>query len=127
MKEILTKDIRNISLVAHGDSGKTSLAEAILYSAGEINRLGTIDDGTTTSDHQVDEIDRKISISATLLHCLWNNTKINIIDAPGYADFISEAICALRVADLAVVLVDSVAGVEVGTVNVMDIIHKDNI
>ncbi|MCR4440129.1 MAG: elongation factor G [bacterium] len=124
MKEITSKDLRNIALVAHGGVGKTSLAEAILFSAGEISRMGTVEDGSTVSDYQADEIERKISISASLMHCHWKDVKVNIIDAPGYADFFGDAVSALRVADLAVVLVDAVSGIAVGTENVMEVITK---
>ncbi|MBC7187058.1 MAG: elongation factor G [Calditrichaeota bacterium] len=124
MKEITSKDLRNIALVAHGGVGKTSLAEAILFSAGETSRMGTVEDGSTVSDYQADEIERKISISASLMHCHWKDVKINIIDAPGYADFFGDAVSALRVADLAVVLVDAVSGIAVGTENAMEVITK---
>ncbi|MDZ7386332.1 MAG: elongation factor G [candidate division KSB1 bacterium] len=124
MKEIATKDLRNIALVAHGGAGKTSLAEAILFSAGETTRMGSVDDGSTVSDYQADEIERKISVSTTLMHCFWKDVKINIVDAPGYADFFGDAVSALRVADLAVVLVDAVSGIAVGTENVMEIVTK---
>ncbi|MGQ9854112.1 MAG: GTP-binding protein, partial [Candidatus Oleimicrobiaceae bacterium] len=122
MKEISTKDLRNIALVAHGGVGKTSLAEAMLFSAGETSRMGTVEDGSTVSDYQADEIERKISISTTLMHCQWKDVKINIIDAPGYADFFGDAVSALRVADLAVVLVDAVSGIAVGTENAMELV-----
>ncbi len=95
MKEIATKDLRNIALVAHGGVGKTSLAEAILFSAGETTRMGSVDDGSTVSDYQADEIERKISVSTTLMHCFWKDVKLNIIDAPGYADFFGDAVSAL--------------------------------
>lgn len=107
--------IRNVALTGHSSTGKTSLAEALLFSAGETNRLGTVDDGTTRSDYTEAEIDRKISISTSLLYCEWQSTKINILDAPGYADFIGDAKGALWATDSAVVLVDAANGVEIGT------------
>ena len=115
MKEYASQDIRNIGLVSHQSAGKTTLAEAMLYASATTNRFGTIEDGTTTSDYRSDEIERKISIGATLLHFEWNNSKINLIDLPGYADFFGEVRCGLRVTDLAIVLVSGVSGVEVGT------------
>ena len=107
--------IRNVALVGHSSTGKTSLAEALLYSAGESNRLGTVDAGTTKSDFAEAEIARKISISMSMLHCGWNGAKVNILDAPGYADFIGDAKAALWAADNAVLLVHAANGVEIGT------------
>ena len=107
--------IRNIALVGHSSTGKTSLAEAMLFSAGESTRLGTVDEGTTRSDYTEAEISRKISISTSMLHCAWNGTKINILDAPGYADFIGEAKAALWATDNAVLVVHAQSGVEIGT------------
>lgn len=115
MKDYTVDKIRNVGLVSHGGVGKTSLAEAMLFSAGETNRLGTIDDGTTVSDYSSDEIDRKISISSSVLHLSWKNHKINMMDTPGYSDFVGEVIGALQVCDAAVILVNGVAGIEVGT------------
>ena len=107
--------IRNIALAGHSTTGKTSLSEAMLYTSGAANRLGTVDDGTTRSDYTEAEIDRKISISTSLLFCEWQANKINILDAPGYADFIGDAKAALWATDCAVVLVDGANGVEIGT------------
>ena len=107
--------IRNVALVGHSSTGKTSLAEALLYSAGESNRLGTVDAGTTKSDFSEPEIARKISISMSMLHCGWNGAKVNILDAPGYADFIGDAKAALWAADNAVLLLHAANGVEIGT------------
>ena len=87
--------IRNIALVGHSGTGKTSVAEGIVYSAGVTNRLGSVDDGTTVSDFTDAEKDRKISISTSLISCDWKGTKINAVDAPGYADFIGDAKAAL--------------------------------
>ncbi|MBN1480193.1 elongation factor G [candidate division KSB1 bacterium] len=115
MKEYGPQDIRNIGLVSHQSVGKTTLSEAMLYAAGLTNRFGTIDDGTTISDYRSDEIERKISIGATLMHFEWKKSKVNLIDLPGYADFFGEVRCGLRVTDLAIVLVNGIAGVEVGT------------
>lgn len=115
MKEYKSKNIRNITFIGHGGSGKTSLAEAMLFTTGEITRLGKIEDGNTISDFKPEEIERQISISASLLHCDWQGNKINIIDTPGYADFIGEVKCGLSVADCAVLVVKAVEGVEVGS------------
>ena len=115
MKEYAPQNIRNIGLVAHQSIGKTTLAEAMLYSAGVTNRFGKIEEGTTTSDYRSDEIERKISIGASLMQFEWKSSKINLVDMPGYADFIGEVRCGLRVTDMAVVLLNGVNGVEVGT------------
>jgi elongation factor G len=127
VKEYTVDKIRNIGLVSHGSVGKTSLAEAMLYSAGETNRLGTIDDGTTVSDYSPDEIERKISISTSMLHLNWKNHKINMLDTPGYSDFIGEVIGALQVCDTAVILLNGVAGIEVGTETVYRLAEKKQI
>ena len=115
MKEYTTENIRNIALVSHGSGGKTMLAEAFLHVTGATTRLGKIDDGTTVSDFDDEEIRRKLSLSTAVIPVEYENHKINVLDTPGYTDFIGEVISALRVADGAVVLVDSVAGLEVGT------------
>ncbi len=115
MKEYGAESIKNIALIGHGGSGKTSISEILLYTAGEINRIGTIADGTTTSDYTPNEIEKQISISTSLLHLEWNNTKINILDTPGYSDFIGDVKSALRVSDTAIIVLKSAEGVEVGT------------
>jgi len=109
------KDIRNIALISHAGSGKTSFAEAIVYNAGASNRFGKVDDGTSVSDYSEDEIERKVSISASILSFKYNNKRVNIIDAPGYADFIGEMISALNAADSAILLIDAHDGIQVGT------------
>ncbi|MBN2001588.1 elongation factor G [candidate division KSB1 bacterium] len=124
MKEFESKDIRNIGLVSHQSTGKTTLAEGILFAVGETNRFGKIEDGTTISDYRTDEIERKISISTSLLHIEYENKKINVIDMPGYADFVGEVRCGLRVTDLAVLLLSATAGVEVGTDITWDILNE---
>ena len=115
MKEYTTDKIRNIGLVGHGSTGKTSLVEAALFAAKVTKRLGSIDSGNTVSDYAADEIERKISISTALAHLDWNGTKINLIDMPGYTDFYGEVVGGLRVADTALIAVNGVTGVEVGT------------
>jgi elongation factor G len=126
VKEYDPQDIRNVGLVSHQSIGKTSLAEAILFTAGITTRLGRVEDGTTTSDYSPDEISRKISISASLMNLEWNKKKINLIDMPGYNDFIGEVKCGLRVTDFAVVLINGVEGIEVGTELAMEILDSYN-
>jgi elongation factor G len=115
LKEYGSDSIRNIAFIGHGGSGKTSLSELILFTGGEINRIGKIEEGNTTSDYSANEIERQISISATPLHIEWNNTKINILDTPGYSDFIGQVKGALHVSDTAVAVLKSAEGVEVGS------------
>ncbi|HLQ32839.1 MAG TPA: GTP-binding protein, partial [Chloroflexota bacterium] len=115
MKAYSADKIRNVALVGHGGSGKTTLAEAVLFDSGAINRLGKVDEGNTTSDYDPDEIKHHISINLSLLPLEWKDHKINLIDIPGYPDFVGEVKAGLRVADAALVLVDAVAGAEVGT------------
>ena len=115
MAKIETKNIRNVALLGHGGSGKTSLAEAMLYITGETDRLGNTTAGNTVCDYDAEETARKISISAAIAPMMWKNVKINVIDTPGYLDFSGEVLQALRVADSAVIVVDGKAGIEVGT------------
>jgi len=115
MKVYGTKEIRNVGIVGHGHAGKTSLVAAMLFDAGATNRLGRVDDGTTTTDYDEDEIARKLTIISSLAYCDWNGTKINILDTPGFAAFILDAKAALRACDSALVVVDAVSGVEVQT------------
>ena len=115
MKEYGTESIRNVALVGHLGSGKTSLVEAILYNTGAITRLGRIEDGTAVSDFDEEEHRRRISVSTSLIAVEYDNYKINLLDTPGFTDFVGEVKSALRVADAAIIVVDAVAGVEVGT------------
>src|SRR3990170_5166943 len=115
MKEYQTEQIRNVVVLGHGGTGKTSFTEAALFATGAINRLGRVDEGNTTSDYDEDEKKRQISISLSLIPCEWNGHKINLIDTPGYADFLGEVKEGVRAADAALVVVDAVAGLEVGT------------
>ncbi len=115
MAQTEARGIRNVVLLSHGGAGKTSLAEAALFTAGAINRLGRVDEGNTTSDYDPDEIKRKISLNLVLLPCQWHDTKINLLDTPGYLDFVGEVKAAIRVAEGAVVVVSAASGVEVGT------------
>jgi elongation factor G len=115
MKAYQPGDIRNFAIVGHASCGKTMLSESMLACAGVVNRLGSIQAGSTVSDYSEAEQKRQISISAALLHLEWQGKKFNFIDTPGYQDFISEALGALRVSDLAVVVVHAVDGIGVGT------------
>ncbi|MCD8315610.1 MAG: elongation factor G [Firmicutes bacterium] len=110
-----SKDIRNIALLGHGGSGKTSLVEAMLYVTGAIDRMGRTTDGNTVSDYDPEEIKRGYSLSASLVPVESKGVKINVIDAPGYLEFVGEVKASLAAADSAVIVVDAKAGVEVGT------------
>ena len=115
MKEYTSDLIRNVALVSHSSAGKTMLAEACLHFSGATTRLGKIEDGTTISDFDEEENRRSISVYASVLPIEYKNAKINFLDTPGYTDFVGEMISALRVADSALVLIDAVSGIEVGT------------
>ncbi len=107
--------IRNVALAGHSRTGKTSLAEAMLFTCGETNRLGTIVDGTTRSDYTEAEISRQISITTSVLHCRWKDAKINILDTPGFPDFVGDTKAGLWAADVALIVINAASGVEVGT------------
>jgi elongation factor G len=107
--------IRNIGFAGHGGVGKTSLVEAILFACGAVNRLGKVDDGTTTTDFDPDEIKRKISLNTSVAYCDWKGHRLNLVDTPGYGDFVADARGGLRVVGGAVIVVDGVAGVQVQT------------
>ena len=115
MKVFDSENIRNIALVGHGDSGKTSLASALLYSAGSVNRLGRVEEGNTVTDFDEDEIERKITISTALARLEWKGTKVNILDTPGYRTFILDTKASMVGAETIVLVVDAVSGVEVQT------------
>ncbi len=121
MKEYDSKHLRNVALVGHGGSGKTSLVTALSFASGSSSRLGSVDDGNSLTDFTPDEIERKISINLSLGYAEWKGIKINLLDTPGYLDFIGEVKSALRVADAALVVVHANAGIEVGT----DIVWED--
>ncbi len=108
-------NIHNTVLLSHSGAGKTSLSEAILFNAGNIKRLGKVDNGSTTSDYEPDEIKRKISINLSLLPVEWQDNKINVLDAPGYTDFVGDIKAGMRVSEGAVIVVCAASGVEVGT------------
>lgn len=115
MGNISPEKIRNLVIAGHGGSGKTLLAESILYTTGAINRLGKIEDGSTTSDYSKDEISRKISINSSVLNTHWEDYKLNIIDTPGYTDFTGSVKSSMRIMDTALIVVNASEGVEVGT------------
>lgn len=115
MKQYTTDKLRNVALIAHGGAGKTSLAEAMLFVSGTTKRKGNVDEGTSILDYDPQEVQRKISINASVAPAEWKDCKINLIDTPGYFDFVGEVIGSLRVADGAIVVVCASSGVEVGT------------
>ncbi|MEW6752617.1 MAG: elongation factor G [Candidatus Latescibacterota bacterium] len=110
-----TEQIRSVALCGHGGAGKTALCEAMLYQMGVVNRMGRIADGTTVSDYDKAEIERRMSLKISLVNGDWEGHHVNVLDTPGYADFIAESKAALRVADAAVIVVDAVGGIEIGT------------
>lgn len=115
MKVYQTEQIRNIALIGHGSSGKTTLTEALLFSTGVTNRPGRVDDGNTMSDFDKEEIARKVSIATSVIPIEWQDVKFNLLDTPGYFDFVGDVYSALRASESALILVDASAGVEVGT------------
>src|SRR5438876_2192157 len=115
MKVYTAEHIRNVALISHVGSGKTSLLDAALYDSGAVTRQGRVDEGSSIGDHDPDELKRSMTLHAKVLPVEWKNTKINFIDTPGYADFVGEVKAALRVADAALVVVTAEKGVEVGT------------
>src|SRR6059036_2859297 len=115
MKVYATEAIRNLAVIGHGDAGKTQLISSLLYVAGTTPRWGKVDEGTTVTDHDEDSIARKITLNTALAHLEHKDTKVNLIDTPGYAAFVSHARPACRVADCGIVVVDGVKGVEVQT------------
>ncbi len=127
MKEYPAEQIRNVGLFSHGGAGKTSLAEAMLFQSGAINRLGKVEEGSTTTDFDPDEIKRRISVSTAVAPCEWKGYKINVLDTPGYADFIGEVVQSMRIVDGAVILLDAVSGLEVGTETVWREAEKNGV
>ena len=115
MKVYDAANIRNVAIVGHSGSGKTQLVSAALFDAGAVNRFGKVDEGTTVTDFDEEEISRKHTLSSSLAYAEWNKNKINIIDTPGMANFLADTRAALRVADAALIVVDAVSGVQVQT------------
>jgi elongation factor G len=127
MKNYTTDKIRNIGMIGHGGDGKTTLTEAMLFNSGATDRIGRVEDGTTTTDYDPEEVKRQISISAALAPLEWNNHKINVIDIPGYFDFIGEMVGSLKVVDSACIVAGAVSGVIVGTEKAWDYCKEHNI
>ncbi len=124
MNVFTTDNIRNVVLLGHGGCGKTSLVEAMAYVSGLTTRVGKVTDGNTISDYDKEEIKRKFSISTAVVPIIWNNCKINVLDAPGYFDFVGEAEEAVSAADAAIIVVSGKAGVEVGTQKAWELCEK---
>lgn len=127
LKDYKTDEIRNVMICSHSKAGKTTLAETVLFNCGLINRLGKVEDGTTVSDYDPEEVKRQVSINATTIPVEWKNSKINFIDTPGYFDFIGEVHGAANVAEGAVILVDAHSGVEVGTEIIWNLLCEKSI
>jgi elongation factor G len=127
MEQYALQTIRNLVLVSHCGAGKTLIAEAILFTTGAISRLGKVDDGNTTSDYDPDEVKRKISLNLTMLPCLWKEAKINLIDTPGYSDFVGEVKAAIRVSEGAIIVICAASGVEVGSEQVWTYTEQANL
>ena len=119
--------IRSVAVVAHSGAGKTSLIDAMLHITGANTRLGKVNDGTSMCDYNADEIERKITINSKILYILWQNTRIYLMDTPGYADFIGEVIATLKASDAGLVLIDAASGVEVGTERVWGLLNQHNL
>jgi elongation factor G len=127
VKTYEAKDIRNVLLVGHGGSGKTSLLEAMLFASGAITRMGTVEDGNTVSDHDPDEQRRQISVSLAMAPVEWKDVKINVLDSPGYADFVGDLRSAIRAADAVILVVSAVDGVEVQTEYAWELAVQENL
>ncbi len=127
MKVYPSKQIRNVGMIAHQGAGKTSLTEAMIFNTGAVNRLGKVDEGNTVSDYHQEEIKRKSSVNTSLVACEWKDHKINVLDVPGFADFLGEVYGILRAADSLVMVLDAVAGVEVTTEIVAELAQEQNI
>jgi len=122
MKDYKTENLRNVGLLGHGGSGKTTVTEAMLFNTGVLDRFGKVEDGNATTDFDPEEIKRKISISAATAPCEWKEKRINVIDTPGYFDFVGEVVASLKVLDGVIIAVDSIGGVEVGAEKAWDLV-----
>jgi elongation factor G len=127
LNSFTSKNIRNVGLFSHAGSGKTTLSEALLFNAGLLSRRGKVEEGNTVSDWQPEEIKRGISIDLSILPWEWKGCKVNLIDTPGYADFVGNVLGAIRAVDSAVVLLCATSGVEVGTEKVWEYISRENL
>jgi len=127
LKDHSSETIRNIAFIGHGGSGKTSFSEVLLHTAGENNRIGTISEGNTTSDYTPNEIEKQISITLAAMHLEWNGIKINMLDTPGFSDFVGEVKSGLKVVDTAVLMIKAVEGVEVGAEITYGIAEEQNL
>lgn len=125
MKEYKTRNLRNVGIVGHSGAGKTTLTEAVLFYTKTIDRAGKVEEGTTTSDYDSEERKRKISVSTAIAPCEWEDVKINLVDMPGYFDFVGEMIEGLRAVDLALVTVCGVSGIQVGTEKAWNYVNKN--
>ena len=126
MKNYTAQFLRNVAIVGHGSEGKTTLTEAMLLNACVLDRMGRVEDGNTVSDYDAEEIKRTISISASLAPLEWKDVKINLIDVPGYFDFVGEMVEALRLADSAIIVVGAMSGLPVGAEKAWDMCEKEN-
>ena len=124
VKNYGTDTLRNISIIGHGGSGKTTLTESMLFYSGAIQRIGRVEEGTTTTDYDSDEIKKQITINAAMAPVEWKDCRLNFIDTPGYFDFVGEVIGSLRVVETGLVTLCAVSGVEVGTEKVWDLANK---
>ncbi|MHC4453893.1 MAG: elongation factor G, partial [Planctomycetota bacterium] len=127
MGQYETKDIRNVAFVGHGASGKTSLVEGILFKTGATKRLGSVDEGTSVSDFDPEEKERKTTIDSSILHCNWQGREINIIDTPGYPDFIGSPIGALSAVETAIIVIAATSGIQVNTQKMWDITSQSGL
>lgn len=127
MKEYLGDKIRNVAIIGHGGSGKTSVTEALLYRSGAITRMGRVEDSNTTTDFEPEEIKHKVTISVAIAPVEWRDKKINFLDTPGYADFVGEVKSALRASDSALEVVDAASGVQVETQKVWHYANEMNL
>ena len=127
MKLYTADNIRNIVFLSHYGAGKTSIAEAMLFNAGATKRFGNVAEGTTVSDYDPSEVEHNMSVGLSILPLEWRQTKINILDAPGYADFVGEVKSAMRISTGAVIVIDAIAGLEVGTEKIWEYTEYDKL